>query len=155
MTQENIISKFVPTNFILLFVLFEFQILQQFFRMFTTTARHRSFFVETLKDKDVTEVPGVTQMSGQKLKKLGYQKVSTANLYTTFQLVKQYSCWNLSPNMFSLLVYIQAETLLGQFLVLLKNEELFVTWFIMQTGGSKQSATVVYRSLLTYCDTNL
>ena len=76
--------------------------------MSTTSVKHREFVSEPMSDKDVTALAGVGETFGKKLKAVGFDKVTSTCVV----------CGDI----------LQAYTVLGQFLVLKKDRELFLDW---------------------------
>ncbi|KAK2156827.1 hypothetical protein LSH36_204g05004 [Paralvinella palmiformis] len=87
--------------------------------MSTTSQKHRNFVSEPMGDKEVTELAGIGQVLGDRLKEKGFDK---------------------------------AYTVLGQFLVLKKNEEYFMDWIQDATRANKKQATDCYNCLKEWSD---
>lgn len=77
-----------------------------------TSQKHRNFVAEPMGDKAVTELAGIGPALGGRLQEQGFDKVFC--LYTFY----------FYTNLFA----SQAYTVLGQYLILKKDEELFKEW---------------------------
>jgi len=87
--------------------------------MSTTSQKHRNFVAEPMGDKPVTDLAGVGNVLGQRLKSKGYS---------------------------------EAYVVLGQFLLLKKDNELFVDWMKDTAGANSKQAADCGQCLSDWCD---
>jgi len=87
--------------------------------MSTTSQKHRNFVAEPMADKPVTDLAGVGNVLGQRLKTKGYT---------------------------------EAYVVLGQFLLLKKDRELFVDWMKDTAGANNKQASDCHQCLADWCD---
>lgn len=84
----------------------------------STSQKHRNFVSEPMGDKPVTDLAGIGEVFGKKLKEAGFDK---------------------------------AYVVLGQYLVLKKNQELFIDWITEACGADKRRAGECYQCLTDWC----
>lgn len=87
--------------------------------MSSTSQKHRNFVAEPMGEKPVTELAGIGEVLGEKLKKEGYDK---------------------------------AYVVLGQFLLLKKNQEDFQDWLKDLIGANSKQSGDCYQCLKDWCD---
>lgn len=87
--------------------------------MSSTSQKHRNFVSEPMGEKDVTELAGIGEVLGGKLKEKGFDK---------------------------------AYVVLGQFLVLKKDQEMFMDWIKDECGANKKQGGDCYNCLKEWCD---
>ena len=87
--------------------------------MSSTSQKHRNFVSEPMGEKDVTELAGIGEVLGGKLKEKGFDK---------------------------------AYVVLGQFLVLKKDQEMFMDWIKDEFGANKKQGGDCYNCLKEWCD---
>ena len=90
--------------------------------MSTTSQKHRNFVAEPMTDKPVTDLAGIGATLGKRLDSKGFDKVEAQNFILLFVI------YNLH----------QAYVVLGQFLLLKKNQELFEEWIKDLAGANKK-----------------
>ncbi|ELU05988.1 hypothetical protein CAPTEDRAFT_179248 [Capitella teleta] len=86
--------------------------------MSSTSQKHRNFVAEPMGDKPVTELAGIGDVLGKRLKEDGFD---------------------------------QAYVVLGQFLLLKKDEENFTEWLKDTTSANKKQAKDCYTCLHDWC----
>ena len=87
--------------------------------MSTTSQKHRNFVAEPMGQKDVTELAGIGEILGGRLRDEGFDK---------------------------------AYVVLGQFLVLKKDEELFKDWLNETCNANSKQAHDCCSCLKDWCD---
>ena len=87
--------------------------------MSTTSQKHRNFVAEPMGQKDVTELAGIGEVLGGRLRDEGFDK---------------------------------AYVVLGQFLVLRKDEELFKDWLNQTCKANSKQASDCCCCLKDWCD---
>ena len=87
--------------------------------MSSTSQKHRNFVSEPMGEKPVTDLAGIGEVLGGKLKEKGYDK---------------------------------AYVVLGQFLVLRKDQEMFMDWIKDECGANKKQGGDCYHCLKEWCD---
>jgi len=87
--------------------------------MSSTSQKHRNFVAEPMGDKPVTDLAGIGEVLGERLKKEGYDK---------------------------------AYVVLGQFLLLKKNQEDFQDWLKDLTQANSKQSGDCYQCLKDWCD---
>ena len=115
--------------------------------MSTTSKKHASFVSEPMGEKEVTEIAGIGETYGQKLKELGFEKVIQNLYFRTWRIyffeklkMASFRCCFRCKNQISAIYHLfreklfQAYNLLGQFLLLNKDEELFKEWLKEEVG---------------------
>ena len=93
--------------------------------MSTTSKKHANFISEPMGDKEVSEIAGIGPTYQKRLKEKGFEYVS-----------KEFKILNNQ--------YFQAYNLLGQFLLVNKDEEMFKEWLkeeISMTAKYQKDAT--------------
>ena len=88
----------------------------------STSQKHRNFVSEPMGDKPVTDLAGIGDVLGTRLKEKGFDK---------------------------------AYVVLGQFLVLKKNEELFRDWLNQTCGANAKQQSDCYGCLADWCQSFL
>ena len=88
----------------------------------STSQKHRNFVSEPMGDKAVTELAGIGETLGSRLREKGFDK---------------------------------AYVVLGQFLVLKKNEELFGDWLNQTCGANSKQQRDCSACLRQWCDSFL
>ena len=106
--------------------------------MSSTSQKHRNFIAEPMGEKSVTDLAGIGPVLGDKLSKKGFDKVSL----DSFNL-------NLNVNCYA---FLQAYVVLGQFLVLRKNKELFIDWLKDETGANSKQSGDCHQCLSDWCE---
>ncbi|CAK9293419.1 unnamed protein product [Gordionus sp. m RMFG-2023] len=86
--------------------------------MSSTSKKHSEFISEPMNEKEVTEIAGIGDVLGKRLRDKGFDK---------------------------------AWVLLGQFLVLKKDKELFTDWLKDTCGANIKHATDCYTCLYSWC----
>uniref|UniRef100_A0A023GEB6 Barrier-to-autointegration factor-like protein n=1 Tax=Amblyomma triste TaxID=251400 RepID=A0A023GEB6_AMBTT len=86
--------------------------------MSSTSQKHRNFISEPMGEKDVTDLAGIGDVLGKRLKDKGFDK---------------------------------AYVVLGQFLVMKKNKDVFTSWLKGITGANSKQAEECYRCLSEWC----
>lgn len=106
--------------------------------MSSTSQKHQNFVAEPMGDKRVTELAGVGDVLGQRLEKAGFDKVgnSSHSLFQDF-------CGTHS---------LQAYTVLGQYLVLKKDADLFKEWMKETCTANSKQAADCYQCLNDWCE---
>ena len=97
---------------------------------------------DPIGDRLVTNLPGVGDLLGKNLCSAGFDKVYVCINFKEKILA---SIKNIFKNLF------QAYVLLGQFLVLKKNRDLFVDW-LKDFGANSEESEVCYQYLFDWCD---
>lgn len=87
--------------------------------MSSTSQKHRNFVAEPMGEKPVTDLAGVAEVLGNRLKEAGYDK---------------------------------AYIVLGQYLVLKKDLELFKDWMKNTCNANVKQATDCHQCLSEWCD---
>ncbi|GBP22772.1 Barrier-to-autointegration factor [Eumeta japonica] len=88
----------------------------------TSTQKHRNFIAEPMRDKPVTDLAGVGEVLGERLKRAGFVKASPI-----------------------------AYAVLGQFLLLRKNRELFQDWMKDICNANAKQSSECYQCLKDWC----
>lgn len=111
--------------------------------MSTTSQKHRNFVAEPMNDKSVTDLAGIGEVLGKRLESKGFDKVSH------LQAPKE----ELSPYMLTEAPFsFQAYVVLGQYLILKKNKDLFIDWLKDIAGANTKQASDCYQCLSDWCD---
>lgn len=109
----------------------------------STSQKHRNFVAEPMGDKPVTDLAGIGEVLGTRLKEAGFDKVSfTHNLN---KIVR----YNLIPKK---ILHLQAFVVLGQYLVLKKNKDLFQEWMKDVCQANSKQSTDCYQCLSDWCE---
>lgn len=87
--------------------------------MSSTSQKHRNFVSEPMDDKEVTELAGIGEVLGDRLKEKGFDK---------------------------------AYVVLGQFLLLKKNEELFKDWLKDTCGANSKLSQDCFNCIREWCN---
>lgn len=111
--------------------------------MSTTSKKHQDFVSEPMGEKEVTAIAGIGDVLGTRLSDKGFDKVCL--ILTPFL-----SSNIIISNYFSAL--FQAYVLLGQFLILKKDEELFKEWLKENSGANAHQAGNCYTCLKEWCN---
>ncbi|CAD7000352.1 unnamed protein product [Ceratitis capitata] len=109
-----------------------------------TSQKYRNFVAEPMGDKDVTELAGIGETLGGRLTEAGFDKVRGVARGTNF-LNNKY------VNVYCVNVF-QAYTVLGQYLILKKDEELFKDWMKDVCNASSKQASDCYNCLNDWCE---
>lgn len=88
----------------------------------TTSQKHRNFVAEPMGEKPVTELAGIGEILGGRLKEAGFDR---------------------------------AYVVLGQFLLLKKDEELFTEWLKETCCANKKQQNDCFACLKEWCDSFL
>ena len=104
--------------------------------MSTTSQKHHNFVSEPMGDKPVTDLAGIGEVLGKRLDAKGFDKV------TPFLSLSP------PPHTDSLQAYV----ILGQFLVLKKNQELFIEWLKETCQANAKQAKDCCSCLTEWCD---
>lgn len=145
--------------------------------MSSTSQKHLNFVAEPMGEKPVSDLAGVGDVLGKRLCESGFDKVSTFYLKETSK-----SYWNLNImlgyvnnnikmpafilccvsipiacecfvfDFFFHLYPFQAYTVLGQYLVLKKDSELFKEWMKEVCQANSKQAADCYQCLNDWCD---
>jgi len=102
--------------------------------MSTTSQKHRNFVAEPMNDKAVTDLAGIGEVLGKRLEAKGFDKVSDPQWRARMTLS------------------LQAYVVLGQFLLLKKNRDLFLDWLKDLAGANTKQASDCYQCLNDWCD---
>ncbi|XP_028278662.1 barrier-to-autointegration factor-like protein isoform X1 [Parambassis ranga] len=94
--------------------------------MSTTSQKHRDFVGEPMGDKPVTALSGIGDTLGRKLEEQGFDK--------------------------SVSVCFQASVVLGQFLLLKKDTDMFSDWLKDASGANSRQADSCAQCLREWCD---
>lgn len=131
-------------------------------RMSTTSQKHRDFVGEPMGDKPVTALSGIGETLGKKLEEQGFDKVEkkdtlggaelgfTANDKWILQCGSVFtSGCNICLPPVSL---SQASVVLGQFLLLKKDTDMFTEWLKDASGANSRQAGSCAQCLKEWCD---
>lgn len=91
-------------------------------RIMTTSQKHRNFVAEPMGEKPVTELAGIGDVLGGRLKEAGFD---------------------------------YAYVVLGQYLVLKKDEELFKSWLHDTSAANSKQQNDCFQCLKEWCDSFL
>uniref|UniRef100_A0A1E1XVA1 Barrier-to-autointegration factor-like protein n=1 Tax=Amblyomma sculptum TaxID=1581419 RepID=A0A1E1XVA1_AMBSC len=86
--------------------------------MSSTSQKHRNFISEPMGEKDVTDLAGIGDVLGKRLKDKAFDK---------------------------------AYVVLGQFLVMKKNKDVFISWLKNISGANSKQALDCYQCLNEWC----
>ncbi|XP_058684713.1 barrier-to-autointegration factor isoform X1 [Poecile atricapillus] len=100
--------------------------------MSSTSQKHRDFVAEPMGEKPVGTLAGIGDVLGRKLEEKGFDKGRVTGLSPV------------SPG--------QAYVVLGQFLVLRKDEELFREWLKETCGANAKQSRDCSGCLREWCD---
>ena len=109
--------------------------------MSSTSQKHRNFVAEPMNDKAVTDLAGVGEVLGSRLTAAGFDKVSFARNRRRVPRRRRVVC-----------VLLQAYVVLGQFLVLKKNQELFQEWMKDACHANAKQSLDCYTCLKEWCE---
>lgn len=110
-----------------------------------TTQKYRNFVAEPMGEKSVTELAGIGETLGGRLIEAGFDKVNTR--------CDDAMCRNVYDGLYiSLYLISQAYTVLGQYLVLKKDQELFKDWMKDVCHASSKQASDCYNCLNDWCE---
>ncbi len=101
----------------------------------TTSQKFRDFTSEPLKDKDVSEIPGLGPKLASNLEGSGITKVRQRNNHKRFM-------WGW---------IFQAYELLGVYLTLLKNKDYFELWIRDNAGANRHQAKQCADAIDAFC----
>lgn len=104
--------------------------------MSTTSQKHHNFVSEPMGDKPVTDLAGIGEVLGKRLSDQGFDRVS--KMFESCQGFNQFS--------------FQAFVVLGQYLVLKKDQELFVEWMKENAKANTKQANDCCQCLSEWCD---
>ncbi|CAD5123041.1 DgyrCDS11421 [Dimorphilus gyrociliatus] len=90
--------------------------------MSSTSQKHRNFVAEPMGEKEVTELAGIGEKFGERLREKGYDT---------------------------------AYTVLGQFLIMKKDEDCFKEWLKDTCGANAKYQNDCYQCLKDWCDSFL
>jgi barrier-to-autointegration factor len=110
--------------------------------MTSLSAKHRVFVSEPMGKKDVTEIAGIGEQLGSRLKGQGYEKVSRQLSVVVTWFSFQWKCCFSLP---------QANSMLGQFLVMKKDKPMFTNWMKDTVDATSEEAEAIYSCLLEWC----
>ena len=113
--------------------------------MASLSAKYRAFVSEPMGKKDVTEIAGISEQLGSRLKGQGYEKV---RIFSDCRQLPLDSDFSGSPWFFSLL---QANSMLGQLLVMKKDKRMFTDWVKDTFDATIEEAEAIYSCLLEWC----
>jgi hypothetical protein len=106
--------------------------------MSSTSQKHRNFIAEPMGDKPVTDLAGVGEVLGKRLSSAGFDKVRICCFFLT-----------IATNVYCKL---QAYVVLGQFLVLKKNQELFQEWMKDTCQANSKQSADCWQCLKDWCE---
>lgn len=139
-------------------------------RMSTTTMKHRDFVGEPMGDKSVSSLSGIGHILGKTLEQQGFDKVQETHqvvqktlkcpqrVFRVFWCVVCISCVYFACFLCVFHVYsvcFQAYMVLGQFLLLKKDTEMFTKWLKDASGANSHQAGSCAQCLREWCDTFL
>ncbi|NXV57061.1 BAF factor, partial [Molothrus ater] len=101
----------------------------------STSQKHRDFVAEPMGDKPVGSLAGIGDVLGRKLEEKGFDKAGLGTLGTPGDLGDT-----------------AAYVVLGQFLVLRKDEELFREWLKETCGANAKQSRDCSGCLREWCD---
>lgn len=142
--------------------------------MSSTSQKHLNFVAEPMGEKPVSDLAGVGDVLGKRLVEAGFDKVRWPANPNDFKVLLGYvnnniKCpllfplicpppiihrmWNVFVWFFSFLSStLQAYTVLGQYLVLKKDSELFKEWMKEVCQANSKQAADCYQCLNDWCD---
>uniref|UniRef100_A0AAQ4RHD6 Barrier to autointegration factor 1 n=1 Tax=Gasterosteus aculeatus aculeatus TaxID=481459 RepID=A0AAQ4RHD6_GASAC len=100
--------------------------------MSTSTQKHRDFVGEPMGDKPVTSLSGIGGILGEKLRHQSLRQGETPGPFLTRDLL--------------------AYVVLGQFLLLKKDPEMFTEWLRDTSGANSRQAGLCSQCLREWCD---
>lgn len=132
----------------------------------TTSQKHRDFVGEPMGDKPVTALSGIGETLGKKLEEQGFDKVenpagNSVVAQKDLQINVAFSfsrfCFNLLGGRISVSTHLlcsfsQAFVVLGQFLLLKKDTEMFTEWLKDATGANSRQAGTCAQCLNEWCN---
>lgn len=107
--------------------------------MSSTSQKHRNFVAEPMGEKSVSELAGVGEVLGTRLQAAGFDKVYYIFIYL----------------LLAILIYTnisQAYTVLGQYLILKKDADLFKEWMKDTCNANSKQAADCYQCLNDWCE---
>lgn len=104
--------------------------------MSTTSQKHHNFVSEPMGEKPVTDLAGIGEVLGKRLSDQGFDRVSCSEFMSTVNST----------------ILIQAFVVLGQYLVLKKDQELFVEWMKENAKANTKQANDCCQCLSEWCD---
>lgn len=105
--------------------------------MSSTSQKHRNFVAEPMGDKPVTDLAGVGEVLGKRLASAGFDKVI---------------CFATQTLVYLTTTIFQAYVVLGQYLVLKKNQELFQEWMKDTCQANAKQSADCFNCLNDWCD---
>ncbi|CAL4132364.1 unnamed protein product [Meganyctiphanes norvegica] len=125
--------------------------------MSTTSQKHRNFVAEPMGEKEVNDLAGIGPVLGGRLSTKGFDKG-----YLNYDFVAEpmgekavSDLEGIGPVLGERLAsrgYNKAYVVLGQFLVLKKNKELFIDWLQDTSGANSKQAGDCYQCLSDWCE---
>lgn len=125
--------------------------------MSSTSQKHKDFVAEPMGEKPVMALAGIGEVLGKRLEDKGFDKVTRWN-YTVKKKIHvswphgQGTSISLHWFQFLFIIYLQAYVVLGQFLVLKKDEELFRDWLKDTCGANVKQQGDCFGCLKEWCD---
>lgn len=108
--------------------------------MSSTSKKHGNFVNEPIGHKSVQEVPGVGKAIGQQLSQSGTRTVSEQEWHESDQFSVTYSQFYL----------LQAENLMGRYLVSDRNPTEFKGWMQSNSNANSKQANDAFQALDTH-----
>lgn len=109
--------------------------------MSSTSVKHQDFVGEPMGDKEITAVAGIGAVLGERLSDKGFDKVIFFSLNDFIYLQISFKNY-----------YLKAYVLLGQFLLLKKDEELFKDWMKETCGANSHQSNNAFTCLKEWCN---
>jgi hypothetical protein len=106
--------------------------------MTTTSVKHQNFIAEPMGEKAVTELAGIGPVYSAKLIEQGFDKVRSPKHTRSHSVTR-----------------VQAYVVLGQFLLLKKDKDMFIDWLSETAGANKHHATACHDCLHEWCEQHL
>ncbi|XP_011367178.1 barrier-to-autointegration factor isoform X1 [Pteropus alecto] len=100
----------------------------------TTSQKHRDFVAEPMGEKPVGSLAGIGEVLGKKLEERGFDKSHSTEQHALY------------------FARLQAYVVLGQFLVLKKDEDLFREWLKDTCGANAKQSRDCFGCLREWCD---
>lgn len=108
--------------------------------MSSTSQKHRNFVAEPMGEKSVSELAGVGEVLGTRLQAAGFDKVFFIENNFYVKMLK--ICF----------LFFQAYTVLGQYLILKKDADLFKEWMKDTCNANSKQAADCYQCLNDWCE---
>lgn len=113
--------------------------------MSNTSQKHCNFVSEPMGEKPVTDLAGIGDVLGKRLEALGFDKVSVVEKHNFgWWIILQFDSYIIRT-------FLQAYTVLGQYLLLKKDEELFKMWLKDTVSANSKQSADCYRCLTDWC----